>query len=517
VRAGLVFVVADDPHGWSSAQSEQDSRFIGPMCDLPIIEPSNPQEAKEFTALGFEISKKYEIPIMLHTTTKINHAIGTVSLGKLPKEIKTSGEFVKDYDRYYNITPGIQAQHTRVLEKLKAIAKDYNNFNKVVGNKKAKIGIITSGVCYEYLLELGFDKYAAIAKLNLIYPFPEKFVANFIKDLKTVIVVEQLEPFIEGYVKQVAKDVNPKLKIHGKDILPRVDELELDVIYSALAKFFNLKPRKFDKEDEAIKKMKIVTRKPALCPGCPHRSTFYAVKSVAGEDHPMPGDIGCYILGIYEPFKVQDFDISMGASAGFAHGFAKVGTKRPIFFVGDSTFFHAALPGIVNMQWNDKYKSEAPIIVVLDNSYTAMTGHQPNPSTGANALGEPRQKILIEDVVRAFGIKNVEVANSFSQQDLQEKLKKLMASPELGVLISRGECRLMARRKMRAQGKDFIKFEIDNSKCTKCGLCIDKFACPAIQRSEDGKRYWIDTSLCWGCSVCSQICPAKAIKPVTKV
>ncbi|MEM3411995.1 MAG: indolepyruvate ferredoxin oxidoreductase subunit alpha [archaeon] len=508
VKGGLVYVVADDPHGWSSAQSEEDTRWVGHLCNIPILEPSNPQDAKDLTFLGFEISEKFEIPIMLHTTTKVNHAIGTVSLGKIPKNIKTKGDFVKNFERYYNITPGLQKQHEKVLEKLEGIEKYCENINKVVGKKNSKIGIITSGVCYEFCLENGLDEHAKIAKLSLIYPFPEKFVAKFLENLGTLIVIEQLEPFIEEKVYKIAKEINPDLKIFGKNIFPKVDELEIDIIYEKVSELLGLKNKGFEKIDKKFKEIKIPTRKPALCPGCPHRSTFYALKSVIPEDTPTPGDIGCYILGIYPPFKVQDFDISMGASLGFAHGFSKVSSKRPVAMVGDSTFFHAALPAIANIVFN---KSN-PLIIVLDNSVTAMTGHQPHPGTGVNALGEPTEKIKIEDVAKALGIKNVEIANVWNQKELQEKIKKLWdKKDEPCLLIARGECRLIMRRKILARGKDFPKFQISEDKCTKCGICIDKFACPAIQRSEDKKKYWIDESLCWGCSICSQICPSKAI------
>ena len=506
-KGGFVIVVADDPHGWSSAQSEQDSRHCGVMAKIPMIEPSDPQEAKDFTIKAFELSEKYEIPVILHTTTKVNHTIGTVQLGQLPKQIKTKGEFEHDRERYNNITPGLQKLHTKILEKLNVIEKEYDSFNKIVGKKNSKIGIITSGVCYQFLMEMGVEKHAQIAKLNIIYPFPKKFVSKFIKKLKTVIVVEQLDPFLERFVKEVALETNPKLKIYGKNILPQVDELESDLIYSKIAPILGLKVPNWSKEDKIYSKFNIPTRMPVMCPGCPHRSSFYAVRKVVPEDTPMPGDVGCYILGILPPMFTQEFCISMGASAGIAHGFCKVGTKRPLIFMGDSTFFHSGMPPLVNLRFNET----APIVVILDNSWTAMTGQQPNPGSGRNQYGDITEKVSIEEIVKAMGIKNIEVVNTWSQKDLQEKLKKLWSSPELGVLISRGECRLMMRRRLWSQGRDFTKFQIDMKKCTACGECIDKFACPAIQRSEDGKKYWIEPALCWGCSICSQLCPPKAI------
>lgn len=506
VQAGLVLVIADDPHGWSSAQSEQDTRWYGRVFDLPILEPSNPQEAKEFTKLAFKISEEFGIPVMLHTTTKVNHAIGTVKFGTIGK-IKTSGEYKKLPEQYFSLSPGLQRQHALVLKKLEGIEKKYDKINLIGGKKASKTGIITSGVCYEFLLENNFDKYAKIAKLNLVYPFPKKFVKKFLKGLKRVFIVEQLEPFIEQFVKEIVADNRMNIEIHGKDIIPRVDELETDVIYSKLAPFFKLKVQNWKALDKAYNSMKIPIRRPALCPGCPHRSTFYATNKVFGHDVPYPGDIGCYILGIFEPFKTQDYYISMGGGVGTAHGISKTTKQRPVVFIGDSTFFHAGIPQIINMHWN---KSNS-IIIVLDNDVTAMTGQQPHPGTGLNIQHEPAPKIMIEDVLKAIGIENIEIASTWNNAALQEALKKVASSPKLGVVIARGPCRLLMRRQVLSQGRDFVKYWIDPEKCTRCGECIDHFACPAIHRKIDNSLYWIDPHMCWGCSVCAQICPAKAI------
>ncbi|MCK4497111.1 MAG: indolepyruvate ferredoxin oxidoreductase subunit alpha, partial [Candidatus Aenigmarchaeota archaeon] len=281
VRGGLVIMVADDPLGHSSAQSEQDTRFYARMGKIPTLEPSNVQEAKDFTKLAFDISEKYEIPVILRTTTLVSHSAGTVKLGKIKKP-KTKGKFVKDYDRFYNIRPNLQKMHANLIKKLERIENEYEKLNTVEGN--GRTGIITSGVSYQYVKELGNLLGVKIGKLSLTHPISRNFVANFIKNLEKVIVVEELEPIVENFVRGVAKDVNPGVEIHGKDILPRVGEYTPDILLEALSPILNIKKPDFSKHEANLKKIKLPVRKPVFCPGCPHRSTFYAVKKVLGEN-----------------------------------------------------------------------------------------------------------------------------------------------------------------------------------------------------------------------------------------
>jgi indolepyruvate ferredoxin oxidoreductase alpha subunit len=258
----------------------------------------------------------------------------------------------------------------------------------------------------------------------------------------------------------------------------------------------------------------LAPRKPVLCQGCPHRSTFYAIKKVYGEKAVYAGDIGCYTLGIFEPFDMQHFVVSMGSGAGLAHGITKVSDQDVVAFMGDSTFFHAGMPPIANLKFND---GKAPLIVVLDNAITAMTGHQPHPGTGRTGMGETVTPIKVEEVIQGMGVA-VEVASAFTQKDLLEKIKKLKKIKGPKVLVSRGECRLLTRRNYRRQGIKFIKFQINQQECKKCGECTDRFSCPAIKevREKKGEKavYTVDLSLCWGCSVCAQICPYTAIHAV---
>ena len=509
VKGGLVIMVADDPLGHSSAQSEQDTRFYARMGFIPTLEPSNAQECKDFTKLAFEISEKHRIPVILRTTTMVSHSIGTVKLGKMPEPV-TKGKFVKDPESFYCLPPALQKLHERLNKKIDAIEVAYEYLNRLEG--EGKTGIITSGVSYQYLKEVRHDlkdlKGVKIAKLVMTYPISKSFVTKFLKGIDRVFVLEELEPVVEQFVRALAKDVNPRAEIHGKDLLPRVGEYSPEMIQQALAPFLRAKKPDFSMHDIYLKKVQLPVRKAVLCQGCPHRSTFYAVKKVMGDSTIWAGDIGCYVLGIQEPYKMADFIVSMGSSIGIAHGIKKVSDQKVVVFIGDSTFFHAGMPPLVNA----KAHGTKPLIVILDNGITAMTGHQPHPGSDFDGMGEKRQPIKIEDVVKSFGITNIKIVDAFSQKELQAAIKELDASNELGVLISRGMCRLYMRRLIRKQGGEFIKFQIVPGKCKKCLSCVHQFACPAIVH--EGDKVYIREDMCWGCGVCAQICPVGAIIPV---
>ncbi len=488
VKGSLVIMVSDDPEGYSSAQTEEDSRYFSKIGYLPTLEPSNVQECKDFTKLAFEISEKYEIPVMLRTTTRVSHAIGQVKLDEI-KQGETKGKFEKDFDRYYNLRPGLQKLHTQVLDKIKKIEddEDCQKLNLVEGS--GKIGIITNGVSYQYTKELGLEN-IKLAKIGITYPLNKKFFADFIKNLDKVIVVEELEPVIEDFVQQIAKEVNPELKIHGKDILPRVGEFSSSLILEKINPV--LEEKKEEKKNEELQ-IDLPQRKPVLCAGCPHRSTFYALKKVLGEDVVWSGDIGCYMLGVFEPFKMADFLIAMGAGEGIAHGIKQVSDQRVVSFIGDGTFYHAGIPPLLNMKNNDS----KGLVVIMDNSITAMTGHQPNPGNCG---------VDIEKVVKSFGIENVKVADAFKIKELEDSIKELTSKDELGVLIAKGECRLLTKRKLKKEGKKFPVFEIEKGKLDENDKKeLEKFSCPAIDINAEE----INQELCWGCVGCAQLCPGK--------
>ncbi len=514
VRGGFVVMVVDDPYGWSSAQSEQDTRYYARMVKMPVLEPSNPQECLDLTKSAFEISEEFEIPFFLRSTTKVSHSIGTVELGKIKKP-KTKGKFIKDPSRYYNLRPNLQELHKQIDAKLRAIEKKYGlKLNKIFKGK-GKIGVIASGVSYEYAKEvfnlLGINP--PLAKLTLTYPTPDGIIKKFIRDKRAVLVLEELDPIIENEVRMLAKDTNPKLVIHGKDLLPTYGEYNVATIMPAFEKLFK-KSYGLDfakhkaRTDLSIKNLP--RRNPLFCPGCAHRSIFYAVKKVYGEKAIFAGDIGCYVLGIFEPFTMQDFVVSMGASLGISHGISRVSSQEIVVFIGDSTFFHAGMPALANLKFND---GKSPLVIIMDNSFTSMTGHQPNPGTGITAMGKSVGPIHIEEVVESMGAE-VRVVNSFSQKQMTEALKELRKMKGLRVLVAKGECRLVTKRKLRKRGLSFTTFYIDQEKCTKCGICTDKFSCPAIRTKKVGKEtiYYIEPHFCWGCSVCLQICPHGAIK-----
>jgi indolepyruvate ferredoxin oxidoreductase alpha subunit len=507
VKGGLVIMVADDPLGHSSAQSEQDTRFYARMGKIPTLEPSDAQEAKDFTKLAFDMSEKYEIPVILRTTTLVSHAAGTVKLGRMRKP-KTTGRFVKDYERFYTIRPRLQEIHTDLIRKLDRIENEYGKLNRIEGS--GRTGILTSGVSYQYVKELGKLPGVKIGKLNLTHPISRSFVSGFMKGLDKMIVVEELEPVVENFARAVAKDVNPGIKIYGKDILPRVGEYTPDIILDALAPIIKIKKPDFRQHENNLKKIKLPVRKPVFCPGCPHRSTFYAVKKVLGEDAVWAGDIGCYVLGIFEPFKMQDFFISMGASLGITHGIKKVSKQKIVAFIGDSTFFHAGMAGLVNM----KIHETKPLVVIMDNGITAMTGHQPHPGSDFTGMGEKRVPMKIEDIVKSFGIKNVRVVNAFNQRELQAAIREFSKKDELGVIISRGMCRLVMKRVVRSKGGKFTTFEIIDGTSKRVSDLMRDFACPAMVKR--GRKVFIKEDMCWGCGVCSQLVEKGAIVPRRK-
>jgi indolepyruvate ferredoxin oxidoreductase alpha subunit len=499
VKAGMVFVVADDPEGHSSAQSEQDARYMAKMGYIPVIEPSSPQECLTLTKKAFEVSEKYEIPVILRTTTMVSHATGSVRVGKI-KPGKSKGRFVKDFDRYMSVKPNLQKMHLDVLKKIDMIEKQYAGLNSVEGS--GKVGIITSGVSYEHIKELGL-KNIKVAKLRMTFPISRTFVSSFLKGLKTVIVVEELEPFIEEFVRMVAKDANPGVKVYGKDILPRTGEFTPNIILDAIAPIVGAKRHDFRQHERNLARIKIPSRMPVLCAGCPHRSTFYAVKKVMGNKTVYAGDIGCYILGMYKPFETVNFFLSMGASMGLTHGINKVSKQKVVAFIGDSTFFHASMPGLANLVYNDP----KPLIIVMDNAVTAMTGHQPHPGTGWNATGQKTQPINIEQVVRSFGIKNVRTVNCYNQKEMQSTIKEFNKKNELSVIVAKGMCMLLKKKLMKkAKQKQSVVYEVDPKKAKGC-KDLEDIACPAIEKCSG--NYTIKKDVCAGCGACVQLCPGR--------
>jgi indolepyruvate ferredoxin oxidoreductase alpha subunit len=347
--------------------------------------------------------------------------------------------------------------------------------------------------------------------LGLTYPLPTKKIQDFIKRYKSVLVVEELEPILEEEINRFAKNINPKLKVYGKNILPKSGEFTEEIIISAIERIIKKEFRiGFEEHLKKYKQLELPRRFAILCPGCPHRASFWSVKMAAGKDTVFGGDIGCYILGMFPPYNISDFFFSMGASAGVIHGIKKTTFQKAISFLGDSTFFHAGIPGIINIVFN---KSN-PLIIIMDNRITGMTGHQPNPGSGMTGMGEFTKIIRIEDIVKACGVKNVRVIDPFNIKKMIKTVRRFMKKKDVSVIVAKRECRLLTVRRFQGLNVKLPKFEIKQKKCKRCGTCLNMFACPAIYN--EGDDYKIDRNLCTGCGVCAQICSNKAIRAVKK-
>lgn len=436
-RAPTVLMVADDASCWSSAQAEVNTRPYSYLAHIPTIEPSDPQECKEFTKFAFELSEKFEIPVLLRLTTRVSHQQQMVTFGEIQKP-NPRGYFVKDPHRFVTLPPRVLEMKAELLEKIEKI-KDFaekSKINKTENEKKSKIGVITSGVSYLYVKEALKELKLSlpILKLGFFYPLPENKIKNFLKGLSKVLIVEELEPFLEKEVKALAKEANPKVKIFGKDLLSQVGELRPESVIEAVAKvsgkkYLNLLPKN---------KVPVLKRKPQLCPGCPYWLVFSAVKKAVNEKEVIfGGDIGCYMLAGNPPHFLQDYLSCMGSSIGIAHGIKKVSNQKLITFIGDSTFFHAGLPALLNTVFN---KSN-PLIIIMNNQTTGMTGHQPHPA--APSEGEP---IKIEEVVKALGVKNLKIIDQGNQEEMVNTIKEFLNKDEVSVIIARRPCVFVAKK-----------------------------------------------------------------------
>ncbi len=442
-KGPTVIVVADDPSCHSSAQWEENSRAIACLAHIPVLEPSDPQEYKDFVKLGFQISDNFKIPVLIRITTRVAHQRMPVKLGKLllsrySKIAKLGGKFIKEPKRFVTMPPRVLEMKKELLEKIEKI-KEFSEKSKVnllVGklSRAGNGGIITSGISYLYVIEAlkELNLNLPVLKLGFFYPLPEKKIKNFIKKFKKVLVVEELEPLLEKETERLAKDVSPKLQVFGKNLLPEVGELKPAEVTSAVAKFANKKFRIENSLKIENLKLKIPKRSPRLCPGCPYWFVFSAVKKAVNTKKVIfGGDIGCYMLFGLPPLNIQDYLSCMGSSVGIAHGIKKVTGQKLITFIGDSTFFHAGIPALINTVYN---KSN-PLIIILDNRTTAMTGHQPHP--GAPAVPDG---IKIEEIVRACGVKYLKVIDPINQKEFVNTVKEFLNKKEVSVIIARRPC-----------------------------------------------------------------------------
>jgi indolepyruvate ferredoxin oxidoreductase alpha subunit len=437
-KGAAVIIVADDPSCHSSAQSEENSRFIASGANIPVLEPADPQECKDFVKLGFQISEKFKIPVIIRTTTRVAHQKAPVVLSEIKNLPKPKAEFVKNKNQFVTLPPRVLEMKKELLEKIEKIKvfSEKSNLNKIIGNNKSKIGIIASSVSYLYVMEALKDLKLSlpVLKLGFFYPLPEKKINNFIKPLKKVLIVEELEPYLEKEVERLAKKANCKLEVLGKKLLREVGELKPEDVTSAIAKITG-KKYKF-----AISNLKspIAKRLPQLCPGCPYWLVISAIKKAVDVNKVIfGGEIGCYMLFGNSPVDLQDYLSCMGSSVGIAHGIKKATGQKIISFVGDSSFFHAGIPALVNTVFN---KSN-PLIIILNNQTTAMTGHQPHPVSAEAGTG-----IKIENVVKACGVKHVKTIDQSNQEEFINTVKEFLEKDEVSVIIATLPCKFVAKK-----------------------------------------------------------------------
>ncbi len=480
INGGLVICVADDP-GMHSSQNEQDSRHYAEAAKLPMLEPADSEEAKEYTRIAFDLSEKYDTPVLLRMCTRIAHSQSGVEL-KDPDSVEIK-KYIKKPEKYIMAPANAIKRHPVVEERQKRLGKfaescSLNRMELADGD----IGIITSGTCYQYVKEV-FGDSASVLKLGMVNPLPEKLILDFAAKVGRLVVIEELDPYIENFCKSLG------LKVEGKNILPICGEFSQSIIAEAM----NIEGKGYTE----VEKMPI--RPPVMCAGCPHRGLFYVL---AKRKITVLGDIGCYTLGSAAPLGAIDSVLCMGASVSGVHGFNKALGKesegRTVAVIGDSTFMHSGMTGLANIAYNGTNST----VIIVDNSITGMTGHQQNPTTGYNIKGDPATKIDLVALCHALGIKRVRVVDPYDLRATERAVMEEIEADEPSVIISRRPCVLLKYVESNPP------LAVDNDKCRSCKACM-KIGCPAISM-RDGKAK-IDDTLCVGCDVCKQLCAFDAI------
>ncbi len=482
VNGGLVLFVADDP-AMHSSQNEQDSRHYAIAAKVPMIEPSDSAEAKEYVKQAFELSEEFDTPVIVRMCTRIAHSQYAVELE--PRQEKPLGEYVKNPAKYIMAPANAAKRHPFVEERTKRLQEvaETSRFNRVE-KTDSEMGIICAGTCYEYVKEV-FGDSVSVLKLGMINPLPEKLIRDFAAGVKQLYVIEELDGIIEQHVKALGVDCI------GKQMFSPVGEYNQATIRRA---FGMEEPKSVCADSE------IPVRPPVMCAGCPHRGMFY---TLVKNKVTVLGDIGCYTLGSTAPLFALDSTLCMGASVSGIHGFNKAGGSesehKTACVIGDSTFMHSGMTGLVNIAYNNSNST----VIILDNSITGMTGHQQNPTTGYNIKGDPAAAVNLEDLCHAIGIRRVRVVDPYNLKECDEVLKEELAADEASVIISRRPCVLLKYVKPKPPVK------VDADKCVSCKMCM-KLGCPAISMKQ-GKAH-IDFTQCVGCGVCEQLCKVGAIQ-----
>ena len=484
VNGGMIIVSADDP-SMHSSQNEQDNRWYARAAKIPMLEPSDSQEAKDFTILALEISEEYDTPVLLRTTTRINHSKSVVELGD--RKTLQRKPYSKNMTKNVLLPSNAKKKHVLVEQRLEKLAQygEKCKCNRIEMGDRS-LGIITSGISYQYAKEV-FPE-ASILKLGLTNPLPKKLIRDFAKKVEKLYVIEELDPFLEEQIAAMG------IKVEGKSHLPLIGELNQGVVGDAFS-------GKSAVEESVLKDIQIPPRPPVLCPGCSHRGVFYAFKKLKLT---VTGDIGCYTLGALPPLESMDTCLCMGASVGYAQGLGKTTgddlAGKVIGVIGDSTFFHSGITSLIDIVYN---QSNAKICI-LDNRITAMTGHQEHPGSGLNLRREPAKKVDIEAICRAVGVERVVKINPYDLDETISVIREEMKADGPSVIIADAPCVIRERIKFTES------YFVDPEKCTKCGMC-DRVGCPAIEKDADGKTK-INPLLCIGCDVCLQVCKPGAIQ-----
>jgi indolepyruvate ferredoxin oxidoreductase alpha subunit len=529
-RGGFVVVSCDDPNAWSS-QNEQDNRYIAMQAYVPVFEPYTPDEAKKMVVYAFQFSEDYGQPVMLRSTTRVSHAVSEVEIGSILR-LERKPVWEKRPDLLVYDSAGARRNRVRMVERFERIAKEIDKvpFNKLELVEGAKKGIVASGLAYGYVKEalnlLHLDGKVSLLKLATTYPIPKELVKKLLENVEEVLIVEELEPITETLIKAYSADLGFRMRFHGKDWIPLIGELTTEPVMQAIAKFVGVEmPINYDDIRELSKAAAQLppTRTPIFCPGCPHRASFYSLKKVSTKlaNNPKlfgleqvfgesttpiyPSDIGCYGLAYLPPFRTSDLSICMGGGIGFANGLAHI-VKAPIFVsIGDSTFFHAGIPALVNAV----HHKARMVVIILDNDVTAMTGEQPTPGSAVDAMGQPAKRVMLEELAKGCGVSYVQVVDPSDFKRSQEVLEEAVKVDGPAVVIFRRPCELVRTREQRRRGILPKLYTVDQSKCTKCMVCINNFGCPAIYKQD--RVIQIDPTLCTGCGDCAQICPLHAI------
>lgn len=516
VEDSFVIVSSDDPSMWSS-QNEQDNRYYGLRAFLPVIEAASVSELKDITIEAFKMSSLLKHPVILRSVTRLSHSRVPVELSYKGFN-RGKGTFKKNPKKYAVIPSHARELRKELIKRWSRIEEYLNNvwYNDIEGEGRNLI--ITSGYAYSYVKDslkyLGNVK-VKILRLSGMIPLPRRLVLKAVESVDNVLIVEELEPIVETLVKSLFHEEDINIPVDGKNYIPQIGELTLNKVVMGLARWLD-KPYPFT---NGVPKpsIELPPRPPVLCPGCPHRGTFYSLRRALNRARVKPvyaGDIGCYSLGILKPFEMQDTIVEMGGSIGLANGFAHVLSEEylPVAIIGDSTFFHSGVTPLINAVYNN-----APmLVVVLDNRVTAMTGAQPHPGSGYNAEWKEVREIKIDELARAIGVEYVATFDPFkikeSENIIRDAIEYVKREKKVAVVIARRACSLLIASMARRRNIDIPKFQIDLDKCTGCGICYNAFTCPAIIPMEDKKAY-IDTALCVGCGECVEICPFEAIYP----